>query len=175
MMNATVVVPSNPMAIGADPSFWYGLQTAHGDGALIQPILAWGQTYPDGFGIFHEVFDWNNQDVCCMLHNPTPLFWSACTCGRAVGPAGCTRLLCRCIWLASSREAPPPPPPPPLHTHTATGPPTRHPRHIVVCLLTCHVSLLPQDSRSPEHYRVYPGDVLTQGVVYKAADNSYDM
>jgi hypothetical protein len=93
MMNATVVVPSNPNKMGANPSFWYGLQTAKGDGALIQPILAWGQTYTDGFGIFHEVFDWNNQ----------------------------------------------------------------------------------VDSRSAEHYRVYPGDVLTQSVVYKPEDNSYDM
>jgi hypothetical protein len=35
----------------------YGLQTANGDGALIQPILAWAQRSP-GFGIFLEVFDW---------------------------------------------------------------------------------------------------------------------
>jgi hypothetical protein len=35
----------------------YGLQTATGDGALIQPILAWAQRSP-GFGIFLEVFDW---------------------------------------------------------------------------------------------------------------------
>ena len=59
-MNATVVVPSNPAATGADPSFWYGLQTAKGTGALVQPILAWGQTERDEFGIFHEVYDWNN-------------------------------------------------------------------------------------------------------------------
>ena len=68
----------------------YGLQTHKGDGALIQPILAWGQTYRDGFGIFHEVFDWNNH----------------------------------------------------------------------------------RDSRSPQAYRVQPGDTLTQSVAYRASDNS---
>ena len=47
--------------VGADPSFWYGLQTARGDGALVQPILAWGQTYRAEYGIFHEGFDWNNM------------------------------------------------------------------------------------------------------------------
>jgi hypothetical protein len=92
-MNVTVVVPDTPKEFGASPSFWFGLQTAKGDGALIQPILAWGQTYHDGFGIFHEVFDWNDG----------------------------------------------------------------------------------HDSRSPESYRVYPGDVLTQSVTYKPEDNSYDM
>ena len=74
----------------------YGLQTANGTGALVQPILAWGQSYLDGingYSIFHEVYDWN------------------------------------------------------------TG----------------------RDSRSPETYQVYPGDVLTQSVTYRAADNSYDM
>ena len=48
-------VPDNPNRAGASPSFWFGLQTAAGTGALIQPILAWGQTYRDGWGIFHEV------------------------------------------------------------------------------------------------------------------------
>ena len=37
----------------------YGLQTEKGTGALIQPILAWGQIMEKGWGIFHEVFDWN--------------------------------------------------------------------------------------------------------------------
>jgi hypothetical protein len=59
MMNATVVVPSVPAKLrGASPSFWFGLQTGKGDGALIQPILAWNQR-DTGFGIFHEVFDWS--------------------------------------------------------------------------------------------------------------------
>ena len=42
-MNVTVDVPSNPRKVGADPSFWFGLQTAEGTGALIQPILAWAR------------------------------------------------------------------------------------------------------------------------------------
>jgi hypothetical protein len=58
-MNATVTVPSDPTKLrGSDPSFWYGLQTNAGDGALVQPILAWNQR-DNGFGVFHEVFDWS--------------------------------------------------------------------------------------------------------------------
>ena len=60
-MNLSTIVPENPRERGGSPSFWFGLQTATGTGALIQPILAWGQTYGDGWGIFHEVFDWNNE------------------------------------------------------------------------------------------------------------------
>ena len=58
-MNATVVVPADPRSTGG-PEFWYGLQTAKGNGALIQPILAWGQNgVANGWSIFHEVYDWN--------------------------------------------------------------------------------------------------------------------
>ena len=58
-MNATVVVPADPQEYGRT-SFWYGLQTAKGNGALIQPILAWGQNgVANGWSIFHEVYDWN--------------------------------------------------------------------------------------------------------------------
>eukprot|EP01052_Picozoa_sp_SAG31_P022739 SAG31_NODE_1824_length_7190_cov_43.812015_5_plen_144_part_00 len=35
-MNLSTVVPQNPAKVGADPSFWFGLQTAKGTGALIQ-------------------------------------------------------------------------------------------------------------------------------------------
>ena len=92
-MNATVVVPKRPISVGADPSFWYGVQTSKGNGALVQPILAWGQTYRSDYGIFHEVFDWNNM----------------------------------------------------------------------------------HDSRSPEVYRVAPGDTLTQSIRYVPSTHSYDM
>ena len=54
-------MPSDPPKSGSSPSFWYGLQTDKGTGALIQPILAWGQIESTGWGIFHEVYDWNNQ------------------------------------------------------------------------------------------------------------------
>jgi len=59
-MNATVTVPAAPKRPNgdSDPSFWYGLQTDAGDGALVQPILAWNQR-DSGFGVFHEVFDWS--------------------------------------------------------------------------------------------------------------------
>ena len=60
-MNVTVVVPSNPLRLGSDPSFWYGLQTANGTGALIQPVLAWSQSSLGSYSIFHEVYDWNNR------------------------------------------------------------------------------------------------------------------
>ena len=62
-MSATVTVPADPAMVGADPSFWFGLQTADGDGALVQPILAWGQSFGrlnGGYSIFQEVYDWNN-------------------------------------------------------------------------------------------------------------------
>ena len=46
-----------PTTVGSDPSFWYGLQTAKGDGALVQPILAYGYQ-GDHYTIFNGVFDW---------------------------------------------------------------------------------------------------------------------
>ena len=73
MMNTTVIVPSAPTKrVGSDPSFWFGLQTGQGDGALIQPILAWDQR-DAGFGVFHEVFDWStgqNHDSPEHFHVP---------------------------------------------------------------------------------------------------------
>lgn len=46
-------------------SFWFGLQTHEGTGALIQPVLAWGQApYFDAYEMFLEVFDWR-------IHQPT--------------------------------------------------------------------------------------------------------
>eukprot|EP00040_Diaphanoeca_grandis_P002756 m.22641 g.22641 ORF g.22641 m.22641 type:complete len:238 (-) comp13875_c0_seq1:412-1125(-) len=61
LMNVTVQVPAKPVKEGASPSFWFGLQTATGTGALIQPILAWSQLKDGEYAIFHEVFDWNNE------------------------------------------------------------------------------------------------------------------
>lgn len=54
-LNVTAVVPANAKKLGSSPSFWFGLQTQKGTGALIQPILAWSQTVQGGYGIFHEV------------------------------------------------------------------------------------------------------------------------
>lgn len=60
MLNTSWVVPSRPQKLmGSNaPGWWYGVQTADGDGALIQPILAWGY---QGFEytMFNGVFDWS--------------------------------------------------------------------------------------------------------------------
>ena len=42
-VNTTWTVPSRPKRMfGSNaPGWWYGIQTTKGDGALIQPILAW--------------------------------------------------------------------------------------------------------------------------------------
>lgn len=52
--------PSNPETpYGANaPGWWYGIQTSGGNGALIQPILAYGYSGNE-FSIFNGVFDWH--------------------------------------------------------------------------------------------------------------------
>lgn len=63
MLNTTWVVPSNPtdMAAGDSgaPGWWFGIQNTKGDGALIQPILAWGYLGPM-YTMFNGVFDWTD-------------------------------------------------------------------------------------------------------------------
>jgi hypothetical protein len=56
------IVPSLPaQSLGSNaPGWWFGVQTAKGDGALIQPILAYGYT-GSHFSIFNGVFDWTDQ------------------------------------------------------------------------------------------------------------------
>jgi hypothetical protein len=56
------IVPSLPaQSFGSNaPGWWFGVQTAKGDGALIQPILAYGYT-GSHFSIFNGVFDWTDQ------------------------------------------------------------------------------------------------------------------
>jgi hypothetical protein len=41
------------------PGWWFGIQTADGDGALIQPILAWGYQGAK-YSMFNGVFDWTD-------------------------------------------------------------------------------------------------------------------
>lgn len=57
-VRAAFVVPSQPLDHG-EPSFWFGLQNAKGDGALIQPVLwyVWDSQYH----LFHEVYDWTDE------------------------------------------------------------------------------------------------------------------
>ena len=63
MLNTTWKVPSLPSDMNprdsSAPGWWFGIQTAAGDGALIQPILAWG--YKGAYySMFNGVFDWTD-------------------------------------------------------------------------------------------------------------------
>ena len=61
LINTSWTVPSDPKtSFGSNaPGWWYGVQTADGAGALIQPILAYGYQ-GSVFSIFNGVFDWND-------------------------------------------------------------------------------------------------------------------
>ena len=58
-LSASMVVPDAPTRSGAEPAFWFGVQTAAGDGALIQPIMA--KWIGDKYEAFHEIFDWTDR------------------------------------------------------------------------------------------------------------------
>jgi len=60
-LNTTWKVPSNPASNWGSnaPGWWFGVQTAAGDGALIQPILAWGYQGNE-WSIFNACFDWTD-------------------------------------------------------------------------------------------------------------------
>ena len=57
-LSATMVVPDKPTMLGAEPALWFGLQTADGDGALVQPIMA--KWIADSFNMFEEIYDWTD-------------------------------------------------------------------------------------------------------------------
>jgi len=59
-LSATMVVPKKPYSPNGSPAFWFGTQTQHGDGALIQPIMA--KWLGDGFYMFQEIFDWTDEN-----------------------------------------------------------------------------------------------------------------
>ena len=63
MLNTTWKVPSLPSDMNprdsSAPGWWFGIQTGAGDGALIQPILAWGYTGAH-YSMFNGVFDWTD-------------------------------------------------------------------------------------------------------------------
>jgi hypothetical protein len=61
-LNTTWTVPSRPKSMfGSNaPGWWFGIQTADGDGALVQPILAWGYQ-GDSYSIFDACFDWTDR------------------------------------------------------------------------------------------------------------------
>jgi len=62
-LNTTWVVPSFPTrrdgSSGA-PGWWFGVQTKDGDGALVQPILAWGYMGEE-WTIFNACYDWTDE------------------------------------------------------------------------------------------------------------------
>jgi len=61
MLNATWKVPSMPKTLSGSnaPGWWFGVQSADGNGALIQPILAFADG-PPVYTIFNGVYDWND-------------------------------------------------------------------------------------------------------------------
>lgn len=58
-LSASMEVPETPENHGGQPAFWFGIQTAKGDGALIQPIMS--KWLGDGFFMFQEIFDWTDM------------------------------------------------------------------------------------------------------------------
>ena len=60
-LNTSWYVPSNPSTSRGSnaPGWWYGVQTKDGDGALIQPILAYGYQGAE-YTMFNGVFDWTD-------------------------------------------------------------------------------------------------------------------
>ena len=62
MLNATWKVPAMPTNLAGSnaPGWWFGVQTADGNGALVQPILAFADGDPV-YTIFNGVYDWNDQ------------------------------------------------------------------------------------------------------------------
>lgn len=61
-LSCSWTVPSLPtQSYGSNaPGWWFGIQTAEGDGMLIQPILAYGYEGND-YSIFNGVYDWNKR------------------------------------------------------------------------------------------------------------------
>ena len=53
-LSATMTVPDAPKHRGAEPAFWFGVQTHKGDGALVQPIQA--KWLGGRWDMFHEIF-----------------------------------------------------------------------------------------------------------------------
>lgn len=58
-LSATMIVPPSPKTPHGAPAFWFGVQTEHGDGALVQPIMS--KWLGDSFYMFQEIFDWTDR------------------------------------------------------------------------------------------------------------------
>ncbi|GHP08400.1 hypothetical protein PPROV_000713900 [Pycnococcus provasolii] len=61
-VSTTWTIPTMPaVPFGSNaPGWWFGVQTAGGNGALIQPIMAYGYQ-GSKFSIFNGVFDWTDE------------------------------------------------------------------------------------------------------------------
>jgi len=69
-MSAVMTVPENPLKDGAQPAFWFGVQTHNGDGALVQPIQA--KWLHGGWDMFHEIYDWTVHKDSAGSHYVVP-------------------------------------------------------------------------------------------------------
>jgi hypothetical protein len=69
-LSAKMVVPESPKAPGSSPAFWFGVQTAKGDGALVQPIMAKELGYRPGSGSSFFMFQGKPcihvPGTCCL-------------------------------------------------------------------------------------------------------------
>ena len=69
-LSAVMSVPDNPKRSGAEPAFWFGVQTHAGDGALVQPIQA--KWLSGRWEMFHEIFDWTTHRDSAGPHFAVP-------------------------------------------------------------------------------------------------------
>eukprot|EP00038_Savillea_parva_P030273 m.76709 g.76709 ORF g.76709 m.76709 type:complete len:237 (-) comp9084_c0_seq2:227-937(-) len=75
-LSASMTVPPELEGDGM-PAFWFGVQTAKGDGALIQPIMS--KYLGDGWYMFQEIFDWtdgNDEQSTQMKVKPGETIWA---------------------------------------------------------------------------------------------------
>ena len=59
-LSASMIVPETPVGRLGSAAFWFGVQTFHGDGALVQPIMS--KWLGDSFYMFQEIFDWTDEN-----------------------------------------------------------------------------------------------------------------
>ena len=69
-LSCVMTVPAAPLHSGAEPAFWYGVQTHRGDGALVQPIQA--KWLRGEWDMFHEIFDWTTHHDSASQHYAVP-------------------------------------------------------------------------------------------------------
>ena len=69
-LSCTMTVPADPLHRGAEPAFWFGVQTHKGDGALVQPIQA--KWLGGEWDMFHEIFDWVTHHDSASEHYAVP-------------------------------------------------------------------------------------------------------